>query len=89
MTHRQYRYVAHARGYANGDLRCSVCLKWLNPDEPEEATEIRYSGSYRRRYHYKQYCTKEKALQPAILVSRARGRGIKRTTEFEKRLKRY
>lgn len=45
----------HRRGYHKGDIRCSACMKWLNPNKPEEAQEIEVRPSG-RRVHGKPYC---------------------------------
>lgn len=40
----------HKRGYRYGDLHCTNCKKWLNPNRPDEAREIRY-GARMNRLH--------------------------------------
>lgn len=45
----------HARGYHLGDIRCSQCMKWINPENPFEAIEIFISPAG-KRYHDKRYC---------------------------------
>lgn len=32
----------HRRSYDKGDMRCTHCRKWLNPDKPEEDIEMDY-----------------------------------------------
>jgi hypothetical protein len=45
----------HRRSYNHGDLRCTHCKKWLNPNIPEEAKEIKIAKRG-MRIHSKQYC---------------------------------
>ena len=45
----------HRRSYDNGDMRCTHCKKWLNPNIPTEAKEIKI-GVRGVRIHKKHYC---------------------------------
>lgn len=45
----------HQRGYHLGDIRCTKCLKWIHPDNPEEAKEIKI-GAIGKRTHNQRYC---------------------------------
>lgn len=46
----------HQRGYHFGDIRCTKCKKWINPKNPFEAIEIKYSPKGKRT-HDLRYCT--------------------------------
>lgn len=45
----------HRRSYDKGDMRCTHCKKWLNPNILEEAKEIKI-GKRGIRIHSKMYC---------------------------------
>jgi len=45
----------HRRGYDKGDMSCTHCKKWLNPDKPEEAKEIKIAKNG-LRMHIRKYC---------------------------------
>lgn len=45
----------HRRSYDKGDMRCTHCKKWLNPNIPEEAIEMK-TGKRGNRRHSKKYC---------------------------------
>ena len=53
--HYQDSKYRHRRSYENGDLRCTHCKKWINPNNPLEAKEIKL-GRKGMRIHSKQYC---------------------------------
>jgi hypothetical protein len=40
----------HIRGYEFGDLRCRSCLKWIDPDDPQESKEIIRDKGLRMRH---------------------------------------
>ena len=49
----------HQRGYHHGDIRCTICDKWIDPvgDRfPGEAMEIEVTAGGKRRHHYR-YCS--------------------------------
>jgi hypothetical protein len=50
-----YGAFLHQRGYDKGDIRCSRCLKWINPNDWQEAREIEITPSGRRVHGYR-YC---------------------------------
>ena len=45
----------HRRSYNKGDMRCTHCKKWLNPNIPEEDIEMR-SDKRGGRIHSDGYC---------------------------------
>ena len=45
----------HQRGYHLGDMRCSNCKKWLNPNDENDVKEIRI-GKRGMKLHDKRYC---------------------------------
>lgn len=47
--------LMHQRGYHKGDIRCTRCDKWLNPNDPEEAKEIKWTPGH-KRIHISKYC---------------------------------
>ena len=46
----------HLRGYHRGDIQCVVCDKWINPDNPFEAIEIKITQPSGKRTHDRRYC---------------------------------
>lgn len=53
--HYQNPKYRHRRSYEHGDLRCTHCKKWLNPNNPLEAKELTL-GRRGTRIHSDQYC---------------------------------
>lgn len=45
----------HRRSYDKGDMRCTHCKKWINPNNPLEAKELTL-GRRGTRIHSDQYC---------------------------------
>lgn len=57
----------HIRKYENGDLRCTNCKKWLNPEKPEEAKEIIYSKRG-QPLHSSRYCPVRSAYMASLCM---------------------
>lgn len=47
--------VPHRRGYEYGDMRCTNCQKWIDPDDPIESIEI-FINKAGRRQHDRRFC---------------------------------
>jgi hypothetical protein len=45
----------HRRSYDHGDLRCTHCKKWLNPNNPEEDIEMDFDKNG-GRIHSDNHC---------------------------------
>ena len=62
-----YKNPIHRKAYHKGDMRCTHCKKWLNPNIPEEAKEIRI-GKRGYRIHDKQYCEVNSPYVAAMIM---------------------
>jgi len=51
----QNAFWLHQRGYHKGDIRCTRCDKWINPENPFEAIEIRVTERG-KMLHDSRYC---------------------------------
>ena len=49
-------FLSHVRGYHRGDIRCSKCDKFVNPNNPIETIEIAHTEGG-RMFHDKRFCT--------------------------------
>lgn len=50
-----HSFWMHLRGYHKGDIRCCKCDKWINPENPFEAIEIKITPAG-KRLHDPRYC---------------------------------
>lgn len=74
----------HKRGYDLGDIRCCQCKKWIDPEDPFEAIEIKITPAGKRMHHERYCADNRRGIAYFATVTRSSDARRKRL-EYEKR----